>query len=76
MVTPTEAVAQTVRDAMDRAGESAKHLAEVTFIPRTTLARRLAGLSPFTIPELERIAATLGTTVVEILTEADSARVA
>lgn len=76
MVTPTEAVARTVCAAMDRGGKSAKQLAEETHIPRTTLARRLAGQSPFTIPELEQVAAALGTTARDILTDAESAAVA
>lgn len=73
VTTPTESVAEVVREAMERVGESAKHLAEVTLIPRTTLVRRLAGTSPFTIPELERIASVLGTTVTQILAEASAA---
>lgn len=77
VTTPTEAVAGAVRAAMEQVGESSKHLAEVTLIPRTTLVRRLAGTSPFTIPELERIASALGTTVTQILAEAsDKANVA
>lgn len=76
VITPTEAVAVVVRDAMGRADESAKHLAEVTLIPRTTLVRRLAGQSPFTIPELERIASVLETTVTQILADAGAANVA
>jgi len=76
MVTATEAVAEVIRDSMERADESVKHLAEVTFIPRTTLLRRLAGTSPFTIPELERVAAVLDTSVAQILADADAARVA
>lgn len=76
VITPTEAVAEVVRGTMEQAGESAKHLAEVTLIPRTTLVRRLAGTSPFTIPELERIASVLGTTVTQILADAGAANVA
>lgn len=76
VTTPTEAVAEVVRGMMQRGDESVKHLAEVTLIPRTTLVRRLAGTSPFTIPELERIAAALGTTVTQILTAAGEANVA
>lgn len=76
VITPTEAVAEVVRGTMEQAGESAKHLAEVTLIPRTTLVRRLAGTSPFTIPELERIASALGTTVTQILADAGEANVA
>lgn len=73
MVTSTSAVARTVRETMERAGESVKHLAEVTLIPRSTLLRRLAGVSPFTIPELERIAAHFDTTVAEILADSEAA---
>lgn len=76
MVTPTEAIAAVVRDLMERADESVKHLAETAHIPRATLVRRLAGKTPFTIPELEDVATVLGTTVAEILTLAETSRVA
>lgn len=76
MVTPTEAVAAVVRDMMERADESVKHLAEATLIARPTLVRRLGGGSPFTIPELQRIAGVLDTTVAEILALAETSRVA
>jgi len=70
MVTATEAVAEVIRDSMERTGESVKHLAETASIPRTTLLRRLDGTTPFTIPELERVAVVLGTTVPQILSDA------
>lgn len=61
-------VAQVVTEAMTAGGWSEKALAEATGIPRATLRRRLIG-SPFDVAELSRIAATLGTTVSDLLGE-------
>lgn len=51
--------AALVCQAMEERGVSQLKLAEVTRIPRTTLMRRLAGDSSFTVNELDRIAAAL-----------------
>lgn len=76
MVTTTKAVAEVVSDKMPGRGLSVKSLSDSTLIPRTTLARRLAGSSPFTVHELELIAPLLGSTVVSLLTEAEQKRTA
>ena len=63
MVTPnntTATVAVKVREALSDAGISDKKAADMTGIARSTLARRLAGYSPFTVTELASIASLLG----------------
>lgn len=67
----TEAVAQVVRAKAAAANRTPHALAENCGIPRTTLNRRLTGASPFTTEELFRIAADLGTSVVEIIEQAE-----
>jgi plasmid maintenance system antidote protein VapI len=47
---------------MASAGVSTKSLAEATGIPRTTLARRLTGNSPWTLEELDLLAQHFDTT--------------
>ena len=54
------AVAQTTFKAMRAAGETQLGLSKKTGIPRTTLARRFGGTSPFTVAELSAIATALG----------------
>lgn len=76
MVTDNESVARVVRDRMDETETPVKRLATETHIPRVTLIRRLSGTSPFTIPELERVAERLETTVPAILDAARRMRVA
>lgn len=79
MVTPpsqTQVVATIVRQTMEEQGLSVKSLSEKTHIPRTTLARRLAGGSPFTLNELDAIAAQLGQTASDLMAAADAARAA
>lgn len=53
-------VARSVGDHISAAGETHLGIAEATGIPRSTLMRRLAGTTPFTVAELAAIAATLG----------------
>lgn len=57
--TYAETVAERVSQAIEVAGQSQKSIALVTGIPRTTLARRLSGASPFTVAELAAIALAL-----------------
>lgn len=53
---PTARVTANIADRMTRAGISQNRLAEITGIPRATLARRLNGSTPLTIDELGAIA--------------------
>lgn len=65
-LTPTAEVAHRAISAeMDRQGITQVELADKAYIPRATLQRRLAGVSGFTVSELDRIAVALG---VEVLT--------
>lgn len=52
-------VAHTVVAAMTEAGITADELSTGIGTPRTTLDRKLAGATPFTIPDLTLIAAAL-----------------
>jgi len=63
-----KAVAQATHAAMVTGGETQLGLSAKTGIPRTTLARRLAGSSPFTVAELAAIADVLGIPVVSLVT--------
>lgn len=60
-LTLSDLVARNVAHAMVLNGENPNSLAQNTGIPRVTLLRRLQGQSSFTVSELERIAAHLGT---------------
>ena len=64
-------VTQTVADAVETArlasGVSKKALAETAHIPRPTLNRRLAGVTAFTVDELERISVALGVPFTSLL---------
>lgn len=59
----TSAVAESVDHLMEEVGESLLSLSTKTGIARTTLRRRIAGQTSFTIRELELVAIALGTTV-------------
>ena len=61
MVTNTYAatVAANVNRAIRARGVTVVELAETSLIPRSTLTRRLSGASPFTVAELDQIAAAL-----------------
>lgn len=63
----TKAVAASVDHLMDEAGVSLLSLSTKTGIPRTTLRRRVLGHTSFTVQELAAIAATLGTSVEDLL---------
>jgi transposase InsO family protein len=60
---PTDTYTESVREAVIRAlaaaGASVNAVAAGTGIPQSTLSRRING-SPFTLPELHRIAEHLG----------------
>lgn len=68
----TKAVANAVVEAMEERGKSQLALSEATGIPRTTLLRRLAGLSPFTVSELEAIAGYLGVSASDLVQRAEA----
>lgn len=55
----TEMVARNVAHAIVMAGENPHSIARRTGIPRVTLIRRLQGISPFTVKELEQISSAL-----------------
>lgn len=67
-----ERVARTVAAAIADSGVTGVWLCERTGIPRTTMHRRLTGLSPFTVAELDAIAGALRVPV-ETLTPAGAA---
>ncbi|WP_243061199.1 helix-turn-helix transcriptional regulator [Nocardioides sp. SR21] len=73
MDTFTRRTAIAVQAAIEAAGQTQLGVAEESGIPRTTLIRRLRGLSAFTVAELEAIAAVLGTTVSNLLAAAEQA---
>lgn len=64
---PAALVARVVRGAMTERGIADERLAHTTGIPLPTLRHRLAGRSPFTIAELETVAAVLGTSASALL---------
>lgn len=68
MVTNTYAatVAANVNQAIRARGVTVVELAETSLIPRSTLTRRLSGASPFTVAELDRIAAALNMPVASL----------
>lgn len=59
--------ADKVAAAIARSGQSIAGVAESTFIPRSTLQRKLAGKSKFTIDDLYAIATTLGVSTRSLL---------
>lgn len=69
----TQAIAKAVQEAMGRAGVNTHNLVKVTGIPRTTLDRRLTGLSPFTTAELAHVAHALDTSLSALLNEVTAA---
>lgn len=66
----TQTVASRISDLMASNGVSTKALADQTGIARMTLARRLTGNSPFTIAELDALAAHFNTTTAALVSEA------
>lgn len=67
------ATAKRVAAAIEAAGETKLGIAEKTHIPRTTLLRRLAGVTPFYVDELHAIAGVLGVSVVDLLPDGEDA---
>lgn len=67
--TTTQRVAANVRAELAARRISGSRLAQTLGITRTTMYRRLAGMSPWPIDDLEPIAEFLGVTVESLLTE-------
>ena len=63
----TVAVAKTVTRALTTSGFTVKSLAEATRIPRVTIQRKIAGVTPFNTTELAAIATCLDTTPADLL---------
>lgn len=76
MDTPDIALGRVVTEALEAAGISSNAAAKQTGIPRTTLLRRLDGLSPFTTTELGRVATLLGTTASALMYAAEGGEAA
>ena len=66
----SEIVAKRVEAAITQSGETQLGVALATGIPRSTLARRLSGYSPFTVSELSAIATALGVDVLTLVAPA------
>lgn len=59
-ITPTaDRAAERVAEQIKASGVTVVWLCETTGIPRSTLLRRLNGHAPFTLSEIDRIAAAL-----------------
>ena len=73
MATETDlnkAIAAVARNLMSEAGHNPATLAKASGMARTTLDRRLTGLSPFTTAELASLARVLNTDLITILAAA------
>lgn len=64
-------VGRVISDALISASMSARQLAQLSGIPSTTLHRKLAGFSSFTVAELTGIAQVLQIPPADILRSAD-----
>lgn len=64
-------VANRVGDLIGASGVTRTWICEQTGIPRVTLHRRLSGLSPFTLAELDRIADALRVPTTSLLPATD-----
>jgi len=62
------AVAKAVSEAIKAGGKTQVGISEKTGIPRATLARRLSGLTPFTVAELAAIATVLEIPLTSLVT--------
>jgi hypothetical protein len=65
----SRAVAGAVAEAIAANGHTQLSVSEATGIPRTTLLRRLGGVTPFTVAELAAIADFLGMAAADFLKE-------
>lgn len=66
--TSSQKAAGSIRALLAEQGDTVVHLAQDTGIPISNLNRRLKGLSPFTVDELELIASYLGVSPAALLT--------
>jgi predicted transcriptional regulator len=60
-------VAELVKKAIDDSGESHNAIAKAASVPYATLDRKLKGVTPFNVSELNRIARATGKTPGEFL---------
>lgn len=67
-----ERVAAEVRAVLAREGITRAAVATATELPKTSLARRLAGVRPFTVAELDAIGRLVGVTGSELLARAEA----
>lgn len=70
-LTTSQGIARVISQRLEAADISQRSVSADTGIALTTLSRRLAGKSPFGIDELEAIAALLGTTISDLVAEAE-----
>lgn len=63
----TQTTAQTVAAAIATTGNTVAGVAASTLIPRSTLQRKIAGESEFTITELHKVARAIGKRTVDLL---------
>ena len=66
-------VAANINRAIKARGVTVLELSESSLIPRSTLNRRLQGKSPFTVAEVEQIAAALNMPLASLTTPATKA---
>jgi predicted transcriptional regulator len=69
MTDPTAAMAATVRAHLHRRGIRQTDVAPVLGLSQPSVSDRLTGKTPFTLVDLQRLAANLGITVAELMTE-------
>jgi transcriptional regulator with XRE-family HTH domain len=69
----TRRIAAAVTSALRASGITQDTAAERTGIARTTLKRRLSGLSPFKVSELDALATLCDTTVLALVQSAEDA---
>lgn len=65
-------VGRVIADELERSGLTLRQASDASFMPRTTLARKMQ-VGGFTIEELSRLAEAFGTTVSEISRKAEAA---
>lgn len=64
---PSTRVAQSIRSLLAVRGETIAKLSEMTYIPESTLKRRLLGRSPFTLEEAGHIAEHFDVSISDLL---------
>ena len=71
-LTPTAQTGRNVRAEMARAGVSQIDLAERVGLSQSGLSKRLRGVVPFDVNELDSIATALGVPVVSLLPQSEA----